>query len=219
MSIYKPYTYLIGWSKHNKWYYGCQYGKKAHPDNLWNTYYTSSKRVKDFGKVYGDPDIVEIRLVSSKETVIRCEERILTKIGAAQSDIWLNGNNGGKKFFNVGGYNLTETTKNKMRKPKPKGFADRLSKVRKGVPGKSGEEHPMFGRHHRESSKLIMSQKKKNIYEGKGNPFYGKTHSDNVKSMLRKKALNRERLTCPVCNKTMDSTNYKKYKHGPNCKG
>jgi hypothetical protein len=40
MSIYQPYTYLIGWSEHDLWYYGCEYGrwrKTANPENLWIT--------------------------------------------------------------------------------------------------------------------------------------------------------------------------------------
>jgi hypothetical protein len=44
-NVYLPYTYLIGWSKLNLWYYGSQYGKKAHPSNLWRTYFTSLEEV------------------------------------------------------------------------------------------------------------------------------------------------------------------------------
>lgn len=33
-----PYTYLIGWSKHNKFYYGVRYAKNSNPKELWITY-------------------------------------------------------------------------------------------------------------------------------------------------------------------------------------
>jgi|Laugresp1bdmlbsn_1035097.scaffolds.fasta_scaffold04883_2 hypothetical protein len=56
-----PYTYLIGWSKTNTFYYGSQYGQFADPKNLWTTYFTSSKYVADYYRQYGDPDIIEIR--------------------------------------------------------------------------------------------------------------------------------------------------------------
>lgn len=57
MSI--PYTYLIGWSWLDKWYYGLQHGRNAHPDNLWTTYFTSSPIVRDFRVEHGEPDIVQ----------------------------------------------------------------------------------------------------------------------------------------------------------------
>jgi hypothetical protein len=66
MTIYQPYTYLIGWTKHNKWYYGCQYAngqRVANPSNLWTTYFTSSKHVKECRELYGEPDVVQVRCV------------------------------------------------------------------------------------------------------------------------------------------------------------
>ena len=35
-TTFKPYTYLIGWSTLNKYYYGVQFNKKANPDDLWS---------------------------------------------------------------------------------------------------------------------------------------------------------------------------------------
>ena len=43
-----PYTYIIGWSSLNKWYYGVRYAKNCKPEDLWKTYFTSSKHVKEF---------------------------------------------------------------------------------------------------------------------------------------------------------------------------
>jgi len=45
-SIYQsnlPYTYLIGWSNLNTWYYGRRTSKNCHPSDLWQKYFTSSK--------------------------------------------------------------------------------------------------------------------------------------------------------------------------------
>ena len=50
MSIYHqhtPYTYLIGWSKLNIWYYGRRTAKKCNPDEFWVTYFTSSNKVQN----------------------------------------------------------------------------------------------------------------------------------------------------------------------------
>ena len=67
---YIPYTYLIGWSKLNKWYYGVEYGIKkipcANPKNLWTTYFTSSNIVSHFRKTHGEPDIIQVRKLFSK---------------------------------------------------------------------------------------------------------------------------------------------------------
>lgn len=56
-----PYTYLIGWSTHNKWYYGVRHAADCNPNELWKTYFTSSKHVKEFRKQFGEPDVIEIR--------------------------------------------------------------------------------------------------------------------------------------------------------------
>ena len=101
---YLPYTYLIGWSSLNKYYYGVEYGKKkktANPTNLWTVYFTSSRVVKHFRDTYGEPDVVQVRRafnVGSDETrmesAINWEKKVLTRISI--SDIrWLNGRIGG----------------------------------------------------------------------------------------------------------------------------
>ena len=56
-----PYTYLLGWSEHNTWYYGVRYAKGCHPSDIWKKYFTSSKHVKNFVKMHGDPDVIEDR--------------------------------------------------------------------------------------------------------------------------------------------------------------
>ncbi len=61
MSIYIPYTYIIGWSLYNKYYYGVRYAKNCNPNDLWKTYFTSSKYVKEFRNNHGEPDIIQVR--------------------------------------------------------------------------------------------------------------------------------------------------------------
>lgn len=108
MSIYKysdeyiPYTYLIGWSKFDTWYYGSQTGVtvKANPKNLWTTYYTSSKYVQEFRKLHGEPDIIEIRRTfKDKESTLQWEYKVLKRLNAIKSTKWLNKSVGGKTFY------------------------------------------------------------------------------------------------------------------------
>lgn len=53
------YTYLIGWSLMGIYYYGAQYRNMANPKDLWVKYFTSSKTVKIFRSIYGEPDIIQ----------------------------------------------------------------------------------------------------------------------------------------------------------------
>jgi len=91
MYIYKPYTYLIGWSKHNIWYYGVRYGQDCHPDELWQTYFTSSKYVERFRKLNGEPDVIQIRKVFDNKDAARDHERkVLVRMKVVTEDKWLN---------------------------------------------------------------------------------------------------------------------------------
>lgn len=96
---YTPYTYLIGWSKHNIWYYGSRYAKKnkvlyetgAHPDDLWVTYFTSSNEVARIRKYLGEPDIVKIRKIFKTEKAAReWEQRVLRRLCVITKNHWLN---------------------------------------------------------------------------------------------------------------------------------
>lgn len=86
------YTYLIGWSAHNKWYYGRRTSKYCkNTTELWTTYFTSSKKVAQFRKQYGEPDIVEVRKVCpSREYCIKLETRILKYLKVSSNINWLN---------------------------------------------------------------------------------------------------------------------------------
>ena len=93
MNIYQPYTYLIGWSKQDRWYYGVRYAKHCHPSDLWVTYFTSSKYVTEFRNKYGEPDIIEIRKTfNNSESAIIWEEKVLSKLNVLHNDKWLNQN-------------------------------------------------------------------------------------------------------------------------------
>ena len=125
-TIYIPYTYLIGWSKHNIWYYGCEYGentKTANPSNLWSIYFTSSKKVKNFRNEYGEPDIIQIRKIfKTKEKTVLWESKVLTRMNVIHKHNWLNATNNkaiinSKESLRIIAY---KTSKKLKGKPKPK---------------------------------------------------------------------------------------------------
>ena len=96
MIIYQPYTYLIGWSEHNKYYYGVRYAKGCNPSDLFNPYQTSSKFVKSFIETFGLPDIIQVRKTFADEvSAQKWEKKVLTRLNVLNSDKWLNENIGG----------------------------------------------------------------------------------------------------------------------------
>lgn len=86
-----PYTYMIGWSSLNLWYYGRRTAKGCHPNELWKTYFTSSKYVSKTRKDLGEPDIVQVRKIF--DNVLECcewEVTVLRRLKVLTSDKWLN---------------------------------------------------------------------------------------------------------------------------------
>jgi hypothetical protein len=103
MNSYVPYVYLIGWSDQDMYYIGSEYGeitKIANPANLWSTYFTSSKRVKQFCEEYGDPDVIQVRKTFTNriETHVY-ESKILQRLNARNHPRLLNGNNNDGYFY------------------------------------------------------------------------------------------------------------------------
>ena len=95
------YTYLVGWSKQGKFYYGAQWHKAANPDDLWTKYFTSSKHVKSFREKYGEPDVVQVRKTFGYDAA-QCrewEERFLTRVRAKNMACWLNVRATSNKWF------------------------------------------------------------------------------------------------------------------------
>lgn len=85
------YTYLLGWSKQNKYYYGVRYAKDCSPSDLWSTYFTSSKHVKRFCEENGDPDIIQVRKIfEDRNSALEWEHMVLRKMGVIGDDRWLN---------------------------------------------------------------------------------------------------------------------------------
>ena len=85
------YTYLIGWSHCNKWYYGVRYSKNSNPDELWKTYFTSSEYVTEFRELNGEPDVILIRKQFDDPQKARLwEHKVLKKMKVVDNKNWLN---------------------------------------------------------------------------------------------------------------------------------
>lgn len=86
-----PYTYLVGWSVLDLWYYGVRYANGCCPSDLMISYPTSSVLVKQTINEQGLPDVIQIRQTfKSKEEAISWEHRVLQRMKVVRSHRWLN---------------------------------------------------------------------------------------------------------------------------------
>ena len=91
---YLSYTYLIGWTKQDLWYYGVRTANKTEPENdLWVHYFTSSDYVKQQRIELGEPNVVQIRQTFIDSNKARLwEEQVLQRMKVVESKQWLNRN-------------------------------------------------------------------------------------------------------------------------------
>lgn len=98
-----PYTYLIGWSKTNKYYYGRRTAKNCHPSDLFVKYYTSSTYVRQYIEMHGIPDIIQVRKTfSTIDECIKWEIKVLKRLNAKNNKNFLNESNSGNDFDSTG---------------------------------------------------------------------------------------------------------------------
>ncbi len=123
LEIHMAYTYLLTHIPTGKRYYGVKYGKNSHPENLWITYFSSSKIVKDLIKSYGkDSFIAEVRkLFDTPEEAFAWEQKLIKKCNLIHNTNWLN-----EGCFGTG--NLTYAMKYKTKEHIEKVTKSRLSK-------------------------------------------------------------------------------------------
>jgi len=119
MNIYTPYTYLITFLPTGQQYYGVRTKRGCNPTDLWNSYYTSSKVVRQLIAQHGcGAFTTQVRKTfTTREAALLWEHRVLRRLDAARTPHWLNKNNGDRKFFGGGvpkGFKHSEETKRLM---------------------------------------------------------------------------------------------------------
>lgn len=120
-----PYTYLIGWTKENKWYYGSRYSKYSTPDDLWVSYFTSSRYVDEMRKLYGELDVIQIRRVfDDPHKAQQWEIGVLRRMNVLFENKWLNKNVGGRIYIEKQtSEHIKKRTQNKNTNPNQKQHA------------------------------------------------------------------------------------------------
>lgn len=135
MTTTTPFTYLIGWSRHNLWYYGVRFSRTANPSDLWTTYFTSSKKVRAARLIFGEPDIRQVRRVfSDKKMALIWEHTVLRRMGVKHNTNWLNDSVGLGDKQHIGPW--TDDMKSKISATKRRLLANGTI-----IPKKHTEEH------------------------------------------------------------------------------
>ena len=154
------------------YYIGSSYGKtkNAHPIQLWTRYFTSSKLVKEFREVNGEPDIIRIeKTFIDRYECINFEIKLLIRMNVVKDSRFLNRSFGNGKFAIVDYSEEAKLKRSLVLKGKPKSVETRqkMSIAAKNLPPKSAETRQKIsmankGRVHTEESR-------KNMCEGQAN--------------------------------------------------
>jgi len=222
MSIYEPYTYLIGWSNLNKYYYGVRYAKDCHPDDFWANYFTSSKYVEQLREDVGEPDVIQIRKTfNCPDKAREWEFKVIQKMKLHQDQRFLN-----QCAYPAMSHEImsTRTPWNKNKKglyAHSDESRRKISENQKGVP-KPGTSKAMLGNKKTEGWKWYTNGEKSMILSpeaiipdgykpGRLDYLKGKTKgrkkSEKTKRKFSKAAKERSkrRLCCVKCRKELPS--------------
>lgn len=124
-----PFTYLIGWTIHNTWYYGVRYAQGCSPDDLWTTYFTSSKYVTQFRKVYGEPDVVRVRKVfDNPKSAVAWEDAVIRRAKLYKNENFLNKSYSGSIYYDS---DVRKKISDRAKQPRSQSFKKARSEVMK----------------------------------------------------------------------------------------
>ena len=212
---YLCYTYLIGWSNLDIWYYGVRYAqvKRKQDYDLWVDYFTHSKPVKHMRAFVGEPDVIHYdKIFDSIDEARKYEYKVLQEHKVTKSKNWLNKHDG--KSPNNKGRKRSNKFKQKLSKTRKgmKPSTETIEKIKNSLKGKrTGKNNPMYGKigknnhnygkkltkeHKEKISKIhkgkILSketkEKMKHSHMGEKNHWYGKIHSKETKEKMRLKS-------------------------------
>lgn len=198
-----PYTYLIGWSKLNTYYYGIRYAKNCNPNDLWNPYKTSSKYVKKYIEDNGEPDIIQIRKIFTDVKIAQnWEHKVLKRLRVVYRQDFLNKTDNKSIDIDYAKIGSTKSNTNQSVERRSK-----VSKANTGVP-KSVE--------HKKKLSIARTGISNHVWKGKSareiypddiaydafiarsragaltqtiNPFLGKHHTESSKNKQKIKML------------------------------
>ena len=192
----QPYTYLIRFKPKGWYYFGSRYSKDCHPNDLWVSYFTSSKVVKALIQENGVDSFEILSIVEHNTTELarEFEELVLVDNDAAKNPMWINKSNGGTNFHWDGGLDKTQAERDEINR-------------KKSVNSKGHKKQPFTQEHCEKISK-----------NHKG--MLGKKHSEDTLNNMKhphKQYTLPEKIECPYCGKKVKKYFLDKY-HLDNCR-
>lgn len=195
------YVYRITNLEHNKHYYGVR-SSKIEPSNDLGIKYFSSSTDKEFKKdQLINPNKYKYKIVKIFQTrndAVLFEMKLHNKFNVGINSSFYN-----KAKQTSCGYDRTGT------------FHSDDSRLKMSTQA-IGRQSPNKGIKFTDSWKQNLSIHHANVFK-ENNPMFGVKHSDISKKKMSERQKNRERLTCPHCNKTADKANMLRW-HFANCK-
>ena len=224
-----PYTYLIGWSALDKWYYGVRYAKNCHPGDLWNPYKTSSRLVAKFILEHGEPDVVVVRRTFSDIKKAQLwEQRVLIRLHVVKDTRWINGHN--TVAFDVslvpkGLNHWTKKDPTKWKEIRERRSAQLTNKLIDGMP--SGRDHWTNKNSNaaiKHNQRMLSDKNPNNFIHNKikkskrlkvDNPVNLPGVKDKIRETLT--GYKHPRKTCEYCGKNVADSIYTRW-HGYKCR-
>ena len=201
-SIYNdriPYTYLIKCVPNNTYYYGVRYAKNCNPSDLLNTYFTSSKHVKNLIFEYGIENFeFSIRKVfNDVKLAQKWESKVLKRMNVVKRSDFINKTDNKSISLELCGHNKGKTGELCHRTGVKNTFLSEYNSKKVGVLnhmfGRTGELAPAFGR------------------TGDKHPMFGRKNDKIVE-------INKTKITCPHCNFVGKGIGNMNRWHFDNCK-
>lgn len=207
-----PYTYYLYHKQTDTHYYGVRYAKNCDPTDLWNTYFSSSKKVKKLIDEYGTHSFsVKIRKTfDDKKQAILWEQKVLRRLKVLSKPKWLNDNISGAIL-------LENHPRGMLGKKHTNSVKEKISRRTKN---KTYEE--IYGDRAKE-----QRQQRSDSHKNKPKPYlkgktYEEIHGIEKAQKLKKIRSNRkghkvlnfrkpEKRECPHCGKLYDPGNLKRH--------
>lgn len=157
-----PYFYIIQHTVSGKYYAGCKINRTANSSTFMTAsgYKTTSKVVHKIIQSEGlcSFKIKKIKHFDTGLEALAYENKFLLRVNAAKNTNFLNRHNGGKYFCNDGGYKLSSSTKQKMKKPKS---LETKEKMRLGLLNRSKDIYKKAVESRRSNNSLWISEDQK----------------------------------------------------------
>jgi hypothetical protein len=196
----------------NQKYYGVRFANGCKTEDLWSTYFTSSKTIHSMIEKHGKDNFkAEVRKIfETKEDALKWERKFLTKVDALKNPLFLNKNIGGQYFDCTG-----------LKKPEHSKFMleNNPAKVAGVMDCIKGDKNPAKRPEVREKLSEFNVSKRPEIKELRriqaltNNP----AKRQDVRIKLKQSAQNRIKVLCPHCNKSATAGLFARW-HGSNCK-